>query len=87
VAQTSKLITKSVVVFDSFTPDMYIPGTLCTSSSSITCEGQTLYDLGASSTGMNLDSMTTVDFGIGTVSGDVVSDNVSVGEFEVSSLK
>jgi Eukaryotic aspartyl protease len=79
VAQTSKLITKCAVVFDTFTPDMFIPGDAC-----LTCGANSFYDTSTSSTGINLQSMTNVDFSVGTVDGNVVADNVSVVGFQVS---
>jgi hypothetical protein len=79
VAQTSKLITKCAVVFDTYTPDIFIPGDSC-----LNCGANSFYDTSTSSTGKNLNSMPTVNFGVGTVDGSVVSDNVSVAGFEVS---
>jgi hypothetical protein len=79
VAQTSKLITKYAVVFDTFTPDMFIPGDAC-----MNCDANSFYDTSTSSTGTNLNQVITASFGVGTVSGNIVSDNISVAGLEVS---
>ena len=42
------------------------------------------YDISLSSTGKNLSSNATDDFGFGSVFGEVISDSLNVAGFEVS---
>ncbi|KAN0118951.1 acid protease [Russula decolorans] len=65
------------VVFDTFTPDMFIPGDAC-----MNCDANSFYDTSTSSTGTNLNQVITASFGVGTVSGNIVSDNISVAGLE-----
>ncbi|KAF8491748.1 acid protease [Russula emetica] len=67
------------VVFDTFHPDMFLPGVGCQN-----CNGSNLYDISLSSTGTSLNVNTSIDFDIGSVTGNVVTDNVFVAGFEVT---
>ena len=85
LTQASKLTTKCAVSIDTSTPDMFLD----TSSTSCTFEcifynGTNHYNISLSSTGKDLSSNATADFGFGRASGDVVSDSVSVSGFTVS---
>ena len=85
VTQTSKLITKCAVSIDLMTPDMYLDtrsskcSYFCFSNSS-----GNFYDISLSSTGKNLSSTVTANYGFGKVTGSVVSDSVSVQGYGVS---
>ena len=76
---------KCAVSIDTSTSDIFLD----TSSSSCTFEclfkdGENHYNVSLSSTGQDLSLNVTADFGFGKVSGNVVSDSVSVSGFTVS---
>jgi len=60
---------------------MYLDGLSCPT---LTCHGKNLYDITASSTGKNLSLTTTADFSLGTVTGSLITDEVSVSGNTVS---
>jgi len=79
VEQTSKLIKECAVTLDMTTPDMFL-----SDRSFSNCLGKNRYDISVSSTGMPVRSNTTVNFAIGEVDGQVITDSVSVGGNSVS---
>ena len=58
---------------------MYIDGPSCKG-----CSGKNFYDISLSSTGKNLSSNIATDFSFAKVVGDVVTESVFLGGFEVS---
>ena len=79
VAQTSKLITKCAVKMDTFSPDSYVGGVTCQ-----TCSGHNLYDFTLSSTAKDMHKQATLDHINGPITGEVVSDTISIGGADVS---
>ena len=75
----SKLITKCAVEFDTLVADLFVPSVNCP-----TCSNENLYDVKSSSTGVDQNQAVNVIFDFDTVTGEIVTDVISVGEFEVS---
>ena len=80
VMQSSKLIPKRAVIFDTFTTDIIVDGATCGS----TCSGKSLYDIAGSTTGKNLGEQAEAIFGGGSANGNLVSEVVTVAGNTVS---
>jgi cathepsin D len=67
------------VDFDTGSAALFLPGPSCSN-----CVGHHIYNPTQSSTAKDLGSNSTVDYGKGEVKGELFTDNVSAGGFEVS---
>ena len=79
--QTSKLITKCAVVFDTLFADMFVLGDGCSACANMNLD---LYDIGSSTTAVDQHQSITDFFDLGIISGDLVMEDVNVAGFQVS---
>ena len=77
VAQTSKLITKCAVQLDTFSTNIFLCGVSC-----LTCFEHKRYDPSQSSTSSipaGMEPPATVNFSLGSVTGDAIIDSIAIG--------